>query len=96
MQVTSEFSTKNGESSFPRISRAKASGPAEETTNSIRKSVQGLRHQRREEEQTCIERFVLDTECDANAVFFFSVFQHSHHYLRTVVDSQDDFINTCL
>jgi hypothetical protein len=75
VQVTSAFRTKNGLSSLPRISRARARGPA------------GCQLGWVWELLTCAEGFGFDAKGDVDAEFVFRLLQDRHHDLGTVVDS---------
>ena len=76
--MTSELRTKNGESSLPRISRARARGPAE-CQRYIRG---GLR--------TSAQRLSLNAEMDVDAEFLLGLLEDRNHNLGTIIDSQND------
>ena len=107
MQVTSALRTKKGESSLPRMSRARASGPAvyqlvlQHTATHVRcADVIG-----REAKEggtvgggglTRAQRLCLNRERDANPKLLLGLLQDGHHDLWSVVDSQDDVLDSGL
>ncbi len=90
MQVTSELRTKNGESSLPRMSRARARGPAGA-------SVQVLEARwTRQTLRTSAQRLSLDREVDGDAVLLLSLLKDRDHDLGAVVDGKDNVLDTGL
>lgn len=81
--MTSEFRTKKGESSLARMSVARARGPAvpngSDSTENVMRTLYSSSYYRNE------------TECNDN---FFYLLKRRHHYLWTIVHSEDDVYHT--
>ena len=86
--MTSELRTKKGESSLPKTSFARASGPAVRYMSACELLPLIAR--------TRSERFALDRKSNLDAVFLLELAQQSNHDFRSVVDSEYNILDAGL